>query len=68
MLPDPNNNGNSRSIDGVVLLFLFGVFLFLSPFTYWWAAVAQVWYLPYLLWLGLVGLIAWVTHRRRNDV
>jgi tryptophan-rich sensory protein len=67
-MPLDTNNGNQRSIDGIVLLFLFGLFLFLSPFTYWWAAVASVWYLPYLFWLGFAGLIAWVTHRRRHDV
>jgi hypothetical protein len=67
-MPLDPNNGHSRGIDGVVLLFLFGVFLFLSPFTYWWASVARAWYMPYLLWLGLIGLIAWVAYRRRHDV
>lgn len=62
----PHSNG--RSFDSVLLLFLFGLFLFLSPFTSWWAAVAAVWYLPFLLWFGFVGLIAWVVHLRHDDV
>ena len=57
-----------RSLDRVLLLFLLGVFLFASPFTFWWAAHAGVWYLPYVLWFGLILLIAWVVHRRHYDV
>ncbi len=59
---------NSRSVDSAVPLFLLGLFLFFSPFTFWWAGVATVWYLPYLLWLGLIGLIAWVAHRSPHDI
>jgi len=62
------NQDNGHSLDSVVLLFLFGLFVFFSPFTFWWSASASVWYLPYLLWLGLIVLIAWVVHRRRHDV
>lgn len=54
--------------DSVVLLLLFGLFLFFSPFTFWWAAMAHAWYVPYLLWLGLIALIAWVVQRSGHDV
>lgn len=54
--------------DSVVLLLLFGLFLFFSPFTFWWAAVSRVWYVPYLLWLGLIAMIAWVVRRSGHDV
>jgi len=67
-MPFEPDNGSGRSIDGVVLVFLFGLFLFVSPFTYWWASVSNVWYLPYLLWLGFVALIARIAYRRRHDV
>lgn len=67
-MPLGSNNGNDRSIDSVVLLFLLGLFLFLSPFTSWWAAVASVWYLPFLLWAGFIALIAWVARLRHDDV
>lgn len=59
---------SGRSVDSVVLLFLFGLFLFFSPFTSWWAVTASVWYLPYLFWLGLIAMIAWVVHRSGHDV
>lgn len=52
-----------------VIVFLFGVLLFASPFTEWWARQNPPWYAPYALWLGLVGLI-WVVLRRlgRHDL
>lgn len=59
---------NGPGLDSVVLLFLFGLLLFLSPFTLWWAASANVWYLPYLLWLVLIVLVARVMRRYRDDV
>jgi hypothetical protein len=63
-----SSNSSGRSLDSVVLLFLFGLFLFLSPFTSWWSAVASVWYLPFLLWFGYIGLIAWVAHLRHDEI
>ncbi len=59
---------SGRRFDSAVLLFLFGLFLFFSPFVYWWAKTATVWYLPYLLWLGFIGLIAWVSGRARHEL
>lgn len=59
---------NGRSLDSPVLLFLFGLFLFFSPFTFWWATIASVWYLPYVFWLGFIALIAWVAGRGPHDV
>lgn len=59
---------NSHRLDSVVLLLLFGLFLFFSPFTFWWAAMSSTWYLPYLLWLGLIGTIAWVMRRPGHEV
>jgi hypothetical protein len=59
---------NSYRLDSIVLLVLLGVFVFGSPFTFWWAAMATVWYLPYLLWLGLIILIAWVVRGLGDDI
>jgi hypothetical protein len=67
-MPLGSNHDTGRRLDSVLLLFLFGLFLFLSPFTSWWAAIAGVWYLPFLLWFGFIALIAWVAHRRHDDV
>ena len=51
-----------------MLLFLFGLLLFCSPLALWWAAVATAWYLPYVLWLALIALIAWAARRSPHDV
>ena len=59
-----SNPESGRQLDTVVLLFAFAVLLFASPLTFWWATDSAPWYLPYLLWLGLIGLIAWVQYRR----
>lgn len=57
------SDGN-RHLDSVVLLFLFALFLLISPFTTWWAADDSPWYLPYLIWLGLILLIVRTQSRR----
>lgn len=55
---------HGRSVDSAIVLFFAALFLFVSPFTDWWARDDSPWYLPYLLWLGLIGLIAVVALRR----
>lgn len=62
MRPGPEHG--SRSVDSAILLFLAALMLFVSPFTDWWAGDDSAWYLPYLLWLGLIGLIAAVALNR----
>ncbi len=43
-------------LDRVVLLFLFALFLLLSPIINWWAADDSPWYAPYLIWALLIAL------------
>jgi hypothetical protein len=59
---------NSHRLDSIVVLLLFGVFVFGSPFTFWWAAMTSIWYLPYLLWLGFIVLIGLVMRGSGDDV
>jgi len=54
-------------LDRVLLLLLLAVFLFLSPFTAWWAAAEPPWYVPFLLWAGLIALVAVEQTRRSAD-
>ena len=58
----------SHRLDSIVLLVLLGVFVFASPFTFWWSAMAPIWYLPYLLWLGYIVLMGWVLRGSGDDV
>jgi hypothetical protein len=64
MRPPP---GSSRYLDSVVVVFLFAVFLFVPPVFDRWAAPDASWYLPYLVWLGIIAvtwLIQWLRDRR----
>ncbi|MDH3689001.1 MAG: hypothetical protein OEU36_05920 [Gammaproteobacteria bacterium] len=56
-------------MDRVVLLLAFSLLLFTSPLTDWIAREGAPWYLPYLLWLGVIAAAAWLSWmRRRHDV
>ena len=55
-MADPESR-NGRS-DLVVLLLLLALFLFFSPFTAWWAGAGLPWFVPFLLWALLIGLVA----------
>ena len=50
-------------LDRVILLFLFALFLLLSPLLDWWAADTSLWYSPYLIWGLLIGL-TWLLQRK----
>jgi len=47
---------SGKYLDRVILLFLFALFLLLSPIAAWWSAPGSPWYLPYLLWLAVILL------------
>ncbi len=49
-----------------VLLFLFALFLIASPFATWWMQLPAPWYVPYLLWLLIIGLSWNVVRRTRR--
>jgi hypothetical protein len=55
-MANPDRNG--RRLGNVVLLFLFGLLLFASPFTDWWAAAEMPWFFPFFLWALLIVLVA----------
>jgi hypothetical protein len=58
----PDQESNLR--DNTLLLGFFILLLFSSPLLAWWASPANAWYLPFVLWLGIILLIAWVHHKR----
>ena len=44
--------------DRVVLLLLFALFLFASPFASWWASSGLPWHFPFILWGILIAFVA----------
>lgn len=56
-----------RQLDRVILLFVFALFLLVSPLLLWWASDNSPWYLPYVLWLVIIVLAAWLQRRKPTD-
>ncbi|MCG8429270.1 MAG: hypothetical protein MI754_18110 [Chromatiales bacterium] len=52
--------------ESTFLLALFVIFIFASPLTFWWANDDHPWFLPYLLWLLIILIGAWLTKRHRH--
>ena len=55
-----------RQIDRTLALGLLILLLFSTPVMMWWTSPDSLWYLPYLLWLGVILSIAWVNRRRHE--
>jgi len=53
-----------RYLDAVLVVFVIAALLFLSPVVLLWTHEDSPWYVPYLLWLGIIAAAAWVWHRR----
>jgi hypothetical protein len=57
----------AQVIEHSLLLALFILLLFSSPILSWWSEPKGLWYLPYLVWLVIILLIAWVVGRRHDE-
>ena len=56
-------------LDWLALLFVFSLFVFVSPAITWWASTDKPWFLPYVIWLVLIALVGWAYGREgRHDV
>lgn len=56
-----------RPLTSLVLVFLFGLMMYATPFLTWWAVEDSPWYLPYLIWLVIIVLVAIAQLRRGTD-
>lgn len=63
MLTPPDND----LCDASVLIGLLAILLFASPLVSWWARASSPWYLPYVLWVIVIGLGALIHSGRRSD-
>ena len=62
----PKSTEPGRQYERTILLALLALFLFASPFTGWMASGQHAWFLPYLLWLLIILIGAWLHYRFRN--
>lgn len=62
----PRHPEPEQQRESTLLLLLFTLFLFASPFTVWWASDYAPWFLPYLLWLLIILIGAWLNARYRH--
>ena len=62
-----NPTSTERQLDRVIILFLFALFLLISPLVDWWAADDSTWVAPYLLWFILIAATFWLQRRRRRE-
>lgn len=65
----PENTRSHRVLDRTLLVLFAALMLFASPLALWWATEERAWYLPYLVWAGVLVLVAllqgWL---RRHDL
>jgi len=66
MLPGSDNR---KSLDLVLVAFVIAMFIFASPFYLFWMAPGTPWYVPYLIWFGIIVMTGILQHwRRRHDL
>lgn len=57
-------NATQHRRDDALLLASLTLVLFVSPSVSWWFSDSLPWYLPYLLWLGVIMIAAWSARPR----
>jgi hypothetical protein len=65
MLPQFKGGGGR---DAVIFVLLLALFLMASPLLAWWATPERPWYLPYLIWGGLILLVYLIRLRAHDDL
>ncbi len=58
---------NRPELTASILLLVLALGLFASPFTASWAGFRPPWYIPYLLWLLLIGIAAFLARSSSDD-
>ncbi|WP_207061384.1 hypothetical protein [Motiliproteus sp. SC1-56] len=51
----------------LICFLIIGIYLLSPGLIEDWGDTQAAWYRPFLPWLLLIGLAAWLEHRRRND-
>lgn len=53
-----------KHLDLVLVAFIIAIFVFASPFYLLWMAPGTPWYVPYLIWFGVIVMTGIVQHWR----
>lgn len=56
-----------RQLDRTLALGLLVLLLLSPPIVIWWTSPNSPWYVPYLLWLVIIFVTAWVQLRRHES-
>ena len=64
--PHAPQNAPQRNPEAAALTVVAAALL-ISPASVLWAVPARGWWAPYLLWLLLIAIAAWLARRRRHD-
>ena len=59
--PPPEHQLDRTLAVGLLILLLLS-----GPFMTWWTTRDSPWYVPYLIWLFIIAVIAWVQFRRHE--
>jgi len=62
-----SRSGGIKYLDLVLVAFIVAAFVFASPFHMFWMRSETPWYVPYLLWFGVIVVTACVQYWRGRD-
>jgi hypothetical protein len=54
--------------DAVIFILLLALLLMASPMLVWWATPERPWYLPYLIWGGVILLVYLIQYWTHDDL
>jgi len=56
-----------RQLDHTLAVGLLILLLLSAPVMIWWTSPESPWYVPYLIWLAIITVIAWIQLRRDDS-
>jgi len=62
----PGNSSESRPTEITVIVVLVALLILLPPLLDLWGDVSNVWYMPYLIWSGIIILGYWLQRKLRK--
>ena len=54
------HSSESRPTEITVIVVIIALLILLPPMLDWWGASNNLWYTPYLIWLGIIAMAYWL--------